>query len=131
MRKMFVFMSMLLTLLVFCMPLVLSAANGTEPGEVLQHAFASIAGLAAAVLLVTEFVKKQFKFTGFGSQFISWMIAVAFGFVGWWFNWGMFVAELQWHQVLLLSFGAGLVANGIFDLAIVKALLKGIGLRKR
>jgi hypothetical protein len=39
------------------------------------------------------------------------------------YDWGIF-AGVPWYYALLYSFSAALVANGVFDISIVKAFLQ-------
>lgn len=104
-------------------PMCLFAQGGDtgtiEPGTW----FLTLGGFVAAVMAVTEFLKKYlFKTSGFASRFLSWIVAVALAFAGWFLQFGIF-AGLQWYWALLYALAAGLAGNGIFDIGIISGLL--------
>ena len=44
---------------------------------------------------------------------------------------GMFAGIAQWWLVLIYGFCIGLAANGFFDIALIQALLRAIGLEPK
>jgi len=91
----------------------------------LDQYFITIGALAGAVVTVTEFFK---GITFIGSspswvkQVISWIVAIAGAFVGNYFDLGVF-ADLNTTYTIIYGFAVGLIANGIFDFALVQAFL--------
>lgn len=93
--------------------------------------FASLAGVAAGSVIVSALLIQWFKVTiGWLKQVISWLVPVVVLVVGNLLNFG-FMAEFSWLMTFVYGVGAGLVSNGIFDIAIVQALLVALGLKKK
>ena len=89
--------------------------------------FASLAALAGLVVVVTELFENFVKNTTW-VQVISWVFAIALAFVGQFFQLGIFIG-LTWYWTLIYGVAAGLVANGIFDINIVQAILEVLKIR--
>lgn len=83
--------------------------------------FATFVGVSGVVSVITEFIKKAFKFTPseWVQRIISWVIGILLGLFAWIFNLGMFDG-LVWWQALLWGFAAGLASNGIFDTGLIE-----------
>lgn len=82
----------------------------------------TIAGAAAAVLLITGWIKTAFKLEGMYARWVSWIVAISLSFIGWLLNLGLF-EPVTWPVALIYGFGIGLVANGIFTSETVQYLL--------
>lgn len=93
--------------------------------ESIEDYFISLAALSGAVLPVTEFIKRLFKASGGWVKFLSWIVAVALAFVGWWLNMGM-LEGLSVLWVVIYGFAAGLVANSVFDIGIIQTILSAL-----
>lgn len=109
-------------------------AQGTDPvalaGFDPASYFATLAAFVAAVIAVTQFVKKTFlKTSGFWTVAMSWIVAVALAFVGWMLQYGIF-AGLQWYWALIYALAAGLIGNGIMSESIINALLSLVPKKK-
>ena len=88
--------------------------------------FGTLAGIAALGVFLAGVVNGLFKITGkVGKQIVAWIICVALAFIGNLINLG-FLSEATWVITLIYGLGAGLVANGIFDVALVKAFILAI-----
>ncbi len=91
----------------------------------LDQYFVSVGALAGAVVIVTEFFKKL-TFIGnspsWVKQILSWVISIAGSFAGSYFDLGVF-ADLNTTYIIIYGFATGLIANGIFDFALVQAFL--------
>jgi len=101
----------------------------TDWGQVIDNFgawFGTLAGIAALTVFLGGVVNGLLKITGkVGKQIIAWVIAILLALAGNLVNLG-FLAEATWLMTLIYGFGAGLVANGIFDVAIVHALILAI-----
>lgn len=93
----------------------------------------NFAGFVTVVVAITEFLKGSlFKgLSDFGAQLLSWGIAICVGFLASWISIGMFEefhGQLQefWWVLLITGFLGGLVANGVYDVKPIRALLKAI-----
>jgi len=88
--------------------------------------FGTLAGIAALGVFLAGVVNGLFKITGkVGKQIVAWIICVVLAFIGNLINLG-FLSEATWVITLIYGLGAGLVANGIFDVALVKAFILAI-----
>lgn len=120
----------LVVMAVVFLPLM-SLAQGGEIEPTFMGTFATLAGFALAIPLVTQFIKNLFKIEGgFLAQVLSWVISVFIAGVGFLFEWGIF-AEIEWYIAAIYAVSGALVANGIFDLELVKTLLTALGLYTR
>ena len=92
--------------------------------------FATLAGIAAVTVFIAAAVNTLFKITKkIVKQLIAWLIAIVLVFAGNLLNIG-FSAEFPWLTSLAYGFGAGLVANGMFDVQMVQAMLDRLKLKK-
>jgi hypothetical protein len=83
---------------------------------------------AATVVMLTSIINKFItNLKGFAKQYLSWFVALLVGFVAFFLNLGIF-EPLQWYQVLIYAFAAGLGANGVFDWQLIQAILRGLKL---
>lgn len=89
--------------------------------------FASIPALASAVVILTQLFKKMFTITGSAAQYISWALSAVLAVIGMIFEWGIF-AHIVWWVGLIYALAAGLIANGLFDWSIVRAVLQALKL---
>lgn len=114
MRKLF-YLALLLVL-----PILLFAQDtGTGTGTDFLNGFLSLTSLSALVLTVTEFIKNV---TGKKTQYMSWLISVVLGIIGYIFNLGIFDHVIWWHG-LIYALSAGLMANGIFSWEFIQVIL--------
>ena len=108
-------------------------AQDVEPpadwGDVINNFstwFGTLAGIAALTVFVGGFLNGLLKVTkNVVKQLVAWLVAILLAVVANLVNFG-FLAEATWIMTVIYGFGAGLVANGIFDVAIVKALIVAI-----
>ena len=88
--------------------------------------FGTLAGIAALTTFVAGVLNGLLKVTKtFVKQLVSWVAAILLAVLANLINLG-FLAGSTWLMTILYGFGAGLVANGLFDVAIVKALILAI-----
>ena len=90
--------------------------------------FNSVLTLSGLVILVNEWLSKYTKVQGNRSRFQSWLISVIFGVLASWIKIGIF-SEMDWKGGLAIGIVSGLVANGVFDISVVKRVLEFIKLR--
>jgi len=126
MKKLMMF---LFLLMVIAIPVV---AQEIEPPTNWLDLFAninkwlgSLAGVAAVTVFLAAVVNTLFRFTGFLKQLTAWIIAIILLVVGNLVNMG-FMAELNWLHTLIYGLAAGFVSNGIFDIELVKTILKAL-----
>jgi hypothetical protein len=89
--------------------------------------FTSFAALAAVVVPVAGVVNNLLNLRGAWKQYSSWIVAIFLGVIPWFFNWGIF-SGVTWYVALVYSLAAALVANGIFDIQLVKEILIALGI---
>jgi sterol desaturase/sphingolipid hydroxylase (fatty acid hydroxylase superfamily) len=93
--------------------------------------FATLAGIAAVTVFVSGFINTLFKITKkIGKQIVAWLVAIILTVVGNLLNLG-FMSEFPWLTTLAYGFAAGLVANGMFDIPTVTALLQFLKLKEK
>ena len=120
----------------FVVILMLPVVAVCQDGGVLPEAlniegyFVSLAALAAAVVPVTGVIKRLLKSSGDWTKYISWGVAVGLAFAGWYLGLGM-LAGLEIIYVVAYGVAAGLVANSVFDIKVVKAILNALVKRKK
>ena len=97
----------------------------------IEQYFTDLLLLAGFVTLVSEFIfGKLLKVSGTVAQVGSWVVAEAVTFFGFFTGVGGILTDVtQIWVVAVYGLAAGLVANGIFDINIVKALLEFLKLR--
>ena len=87
---------------------------------------ASMVGVAAMSTFLGALLNGLFKVTkSFIKQLVVWLVAIAVMVIANAVNIG-YGGEFTYWQSLLHGLGAGLVANGIFDIPIVNAIMKFI-----
>ena len=92
--------------------------------------FATLAGIAAVTVFLAGFINTLLRITSkIGRQIVAWLTAIALVTIGNLLNLG-FMSEFPWLTTIAYGFAAGLVANGIFDVTIVQALLEFLKLKK-
>jgi len=130
MKRFILFLSLILLTLVAFAQEVPVPGDWSEVIGNFNGWFATLAGIAAVTVFIAAFVNKLFKIEKkIGKQIIAWLIAIALVVLGNLFNLG-FMSEFPWLTTIIYGFAAGLVANGMFDVAIVQALLDFINLKK-
>ncbi len=92
--------------------------------------FGSLAGIAAVTVFIAAFFNQIFKISKkIGKQIMTWLVAIILVVIGNLLNLG-FISEFPWLTTIVYGFAAGLVANGLFDIPTVQALLNFIKLKK-
>ena len=101
----------------------------TNWGEVIDGFstwFGTLAGIAALTVFIggvlNGLLKVEKKVV---KQILAWVVAILLAVLGNLINLG-FLSEATWMMTLLYGFGAGLAANGIFDISIVHALILAV-----
>jgi len=130
MKKMiFVTMLMLLSIPIFAQE-VEPPTNWIEVISNINVWFATLAGIAAVTVFIAAAVNTLFKITKkIWKQVVAWVISILLVVGGNLFNIG-FGADFPWLTSVIYGLGAGLVANGLFDVTIVQAILDLLKLKK-
>lgn len=124
----------LLLALLFVVPLLVMASIQEEPTSPDEYIalFDSLEGLlilmSLATPLLTNLINSIVKLTGKAVQILSWLSGLLLALLGFYFQLGMFV-EIEIWQALLIGLSAGLISNGLFDIGLVKAILKMVGVK--
>jgi len=85
----------------------------------------SLAGIAAVTVFLAAAVNTLLKTKGFVKQLTAWLIAILLLVAGNFVNMG-FMADLNWFHTVIYGVAAGFIANGIFDIGLVKLLLQAL-----
>lgn len=110
MRKWFLFG------LLFIVPFLIFAQVPEPPGdfngfiEWFQAALATWAGAFAAILLLTEKIKRILNLKGGGAVILSWVLSIPVSLIGFYFNIGIF-AGVEWYVALIYALSFSLSAN--------------------
>jgi len=106
-----------------------AAATAAEVGslEPVAGAFVSLGALAAAVLPVTGWLHTHLLKT-VNPQYLSWVVSLALGAAGFALKLGIFAAATP-TAAALYAVAAGLIANGVANLKVVKVALAILGAR--
>jgi len=97
--------------------------------ELIQNMFASIGGLAAAVVAITEFLKQKINTSGWQTIVVSFISSIFLSIVGYTFALGIFVG-VEWHIIIIYSIAATLMANGLSTWPVIKSVLELIKIKK-
>jgi hypothetical protein len=88
----------------------------------------TLAGIAAATVFLGSVVTSLLKITkGWLKQIMAWVVAIAICVAGNLANFGL-LAEANVWQTIAYGLGAGLVANGFFNVTIIRAILVALKL---
>lgn len=130
MKKRIVFF-MIAVLSIFAAPVIM-AQTIDPPASVidllanLNMYLGSMVGVAAMATFLGALLNGLLKVTKtFVKQLVVWLVAIATLVIANLVNMG-YAAEFTVWQSLLHGLGAGLVANGIFDIPVVKAIMEFI-----
>lgn len=127
MKKLFLFLLMSVTLVVAAAPPLL-AQSPMDPikdflSQNLEQYFVTLAVYAPFIVVITGWVNRVLDARKGAAQVISWVVALATGFLASWLNLGIF-ADLSLLLTIATAGAGGLVANGIYDIALVQEILK-------
>lgn len=101
-------------------------ANWGEVIDGFSSWFGTLAGIAALTVFVAGVLNGLLKVSKkIVKQIVAWVVAILLALVGNLVNLG-FLAEATWLMTVIYGFGAGLAANGIFDISVIHALILAI-----
>ena len=122
--------------LMWVLCLVSLFAIGKESSEVIttfnpEVYFYTLATFAGIIIPVTSFLNKEFRISiPWVKQLLSWIVSLVLGLIAVFFDWGIFVGA-EWYIAIVYCLAAGLIANGIFDIVIIRSVLKAFGLEPK
>jgi hypothetical protein len=96
----------------------------------MEQYFLELGSLAAGIVLVAQGIKNLFKMQDKAGQYVSWGVAALAGVIGYYFQLGMY-AGLVWYFAAVLTVGVAFVANGLFDVDLVKKILELVGIKSK
>ena len=112
-----------LLLTMTCTSTLVLANTADEPEEWdLISYFFTVPSLAALVVVSTQFVKKNFKLEDDWAQYASFVIGLVWSCIGFFFGYGIFVG-VEWYYIFIYGMASALIANGLFDWNLIKAIL--------
>lgn len=119
---------LLILMLFVAAPVVAVHAQELEPVKdwisgLLQPYFVSLAVFSAAIVLVAGWINRLLDARKFAAQLVSWLVAICGGFIASFLGLGIF-ADLPVWWTIIVSLAGGLVANGLYDIAIVQQFLQ-------
>lgn len=85
----------------------------------------TLGGIAALTLFVAGLLNKLLKTEGFYKQLVAWLVAIVLAVIGNLLNIGL-TAEATWINTIIFGVASGFIANGIFDIDLVKRLLQAL-----
>lgn len=88
---------------------------------------ATLAGVSVLTVFVAGTINTLLKTEGFVKQLVAWVVCILLLVGGNLLNMG-FMSELTWLNTVAYGVAGGFVANGIFDVPTVLAILKAIGI---
>lgn len=97
----------------------------------LDQYFGTLAGMVALTLLVAGYLNTHI-FTNSATwvkRVVSWTVPIILSFIGLWQHAGMFeTVNALWTGIY--GFATGLISNGVFDIAVIQAILEFIKAKK-
>lgn len=87
--------------------------------------FFTLIGLAAAVVVVSEYVTKLTKAKGIWAQVQAWTLSILAGIMGSWMSFGIFHGTST-KGGIVYGILIGLISNGIFDISFIRKVIKKI-----
>lgn len=91
--------------------------------ESLGQYFTSLAVFSPFVVVVSGWINRVLSARGAAAQIVSWLIALASGFLASWLGLGVF-DDVGTLMTIATSLAGGLVANGIYDIKLVQQILE-------
>lgn len=120
---------MIVLFLILAIPAAIFAQGDAAPID-FNSWVATLATVASAAVFLSAIINTWFKIEKkILKQVVAWLVAIALTFLGNLLNVG-FTADFPWLTTLAYGFGAGLVANGLFDISIVQSVLDFLQLKK-
>lgn len=126
-------------LLLICLPLMAFGQVVEPPGDFagfidwFKSALGTWAGAFAAILLLTEKIKRILNLKGGGALILSWVLSLPISFIAFYFQIGIF-AGVAWYVTLIYALSFSLSANigylAPFIKEIVRLLVDWIDKRK-
>ena len=110
-------------------PVINPPTNWLEVFASINVWLGSLAGVSAVTVFLAAFVNTLFGTKGFWKQIVAWGIAFILLAVGNLVNIG-FMAELNVWLTIAYGLAAGFISNGIFDVELVKAILRALKIEK-
>ncbi len=98
------------------------------PDGELTANFLSIPALAAFVIVATSFVRNLSWLKKINPQYVSWGMSILLALIGWFLQIGIFV-QLEWYYIFIYGLASGLIANGLYDWEVIKAVLSILELK--
>lgn len=105
----------MLPVFAFCQEV--TTVPGFDPGQY----FASLSAMVAAVMVITQFIKKLLTLKDLWAKILSWIVAALLSLAGWYFQYGIFIGT-EWYHIILNSALIGLVSNGVFNIGVAESI---------
>ena len=120
---------MFVLLLLICLPLLAFGQVAEPPTdfagflEWFKSALGTWAGAFAAILLLTEKIKRILNLKGGGALILSWALSLPISFIAFYFQIGIF-AGVEWYVTLIYALSFSLSANIGYLAPFIKEIVR-------
>ena len=120
---------MFVLLLLICLPLLAFGQVAEPPTdfagflEWFKSALGTWAGAFAAILLLTEKIKRILNLKGGGALILSWVLSLPISFIAFYFQIGIF-AGVEWYVTLIYALSFSLSANIGYLAPFIKEIVR-------
>ena len=119
MKKILIFLLLLLPLVVFGQEITEPPADLSGFADWFKAAFGTWAGALAVILILTERVKRWLNVKGSGAVIVSWIASLPIVGAAWYFGIGI-VADVEWYVALIYAIGFAVSANIAYLAPLIK-----------
>ena len=119
MKKILIFLLLLLPLVVFGQEIPEPPADLSGFADWFKAAFGTWAGALAVILVLTERVKRWLNVKGTGAVIVSWIASLPIVGVAWYFGVGI-VAGVEWYVALIYALSFAISANIAYLAPLIK-----------
>ena len=119
MKKILIFLLLLLPLVVFGQEIPEPPADLSGFADWFKAAFGTWAGALAVILVLTERVKRWLNVKGAGAVIVSWVASLPIVGAAWYFGVGI-VDGVQWYVALIYAIGFAVSANIAYLAPLIK-----------
>ena len=123
MKKILVFLLLLLPLVVFGQEIPEPPADLSGFADWFKAAFGTWAGALAVILILTERVKRWLNVKGTGAVIVSWIASLPIVGAAWYFGVGI-VAGVEWYVALIYALSFAISANIAYLAPLIKEAVR-------
>ena len=123
MKKMLIFLLLLLPIVVFGQEIPEPPADWGGFLEWFKAAFGTWAGALAVILILTERVKRWLNVKGAAAVIVSWVASLPIVGIAWYFGIGI-VAGVQWYVAAIYAISFAISANIAYLAPLIKEAVR-------